>query len=265
MSGALGRIHAIARNTFVEAYRNRAFLGLSILAVLLVIASLLLSQLAIRDQAKRVVIDFGQFAISLLSVITAVVLGVILIFKEIDRKTFYLIIPKPIHRHEVILGKYLGLMEVLFIVIIVMGASWFVAMKIRDCEINQDMAKALLLVLFEASIVVSVALFFSSFATPIMSGIFTFGFYLVGCSTSVLQDILRAKKGAIVTSQFLRGLAKAIVYVFPDLGVFNVSKEIILDVPVTWDYVFGCFLYSLGYSLFFILLAILVFRRREFN
>jgi ABC-type transport system involved in multi-copper enzyme maturation permease subunit len=265
MRGALGRIHAIAKNTFVEAYRNRAFVGLSIVAVLLVIASLLLSQLAIKDQAKRVVIDFGQFAISLLSVVTAVVLGVILIFKEIDRKTFYLVIPKPINRHEVILGKYLGLMEVLFIVILVMGLAWFLAMKVSECPLNNDMTKALVLVLFEASIVVSVALFFSSFATPIMSGIFAFGFYLVGCSTSVLQDILHAKKGAIVTSEFLRSFSKAIVYIFPDLAVFNVSKEIILDVPVTWDYVFGCFLYALGYSLFFILLAILVFRRREFN
>ncbi|NOZ02226.1 MAG: ABC transporter permease, partial [Deltaproteobacteria bacterium] len=89
VSASLGRIDAIARNTFIEAYRNRAFLGLGMAAVGMVVSSMALSQLAVTDQAGRVLVDFGLFSISLLEVIIAIVMGVILIYKEVDRKTFY--------------------------------------------------------------------------------------------------------------------------------------------------------------------------------
>ncbi len=258
------RIHAIALNTFIEASRNRAFVGLGISAVGLVVSSIALSQLAIRDQAARVLVDFGLFAISLLAVVIAVVMGVILIFKEVDRKTFYLVLPKPVRREEVVAGKFAGLLGVLAVAVVVMGAAWLTSLWVREVPIHPDMVKALLLVWMEAALITSIALFFSSFATPVMSGVFTLGIFLVGRSVPLLDELLRAKKGVLVRNPLARFIAQVVTDTFPDLSVFHVGKEVILAVPVGWDYVGGVALYCAGYCLFFLALGMLIFRRRDF-
>ena len=261
---AARRVSAIARNTFVEAARNRAFLGLAVAAVALVASSIVLSSLALRDQMARVLVDFGLFSIGLLEVVIAVILGVILVYKEIDRKTFYLILPKPIRRYEVLLGKFLGLLAVLAISLVVMGTAWVVSLAWRGVDIRLDMLKALPLVWMEAALVTSVAVFFSSFATPVMSGVFTLGVFIVGREVYLLRELLGASKGMLVRSGAARGLAEATVWAFPDLSVFDIGKEVILNVPVGWGYVGWAGAYAAGYCVVFLALAAVVFERRDF-
>ena len=262
--GSVVRVEAIARNTFIEAARNRAFLGLGIAAVGLVVSSMVLSSLALSDQMTRVLVDFGLFSIGLLEVIIAVVLGVILVYKEIDRKTFYLVLPKPVRREEVLVGKLVGLLLVLAIALAVMSAAWFLSLASRNVEIRLDMVKALVLVFLEATLMTSTALFFSSFATPVMSGVFTLGLFIVGRDLYLLTELLGMKKGLLASDGVARAIATGSLAIFPDLSVFDVGKELILGVPVGWDYVGGAALYCLGYSLVFMALASLAFRRRDF-
>jgi ABC-type transport system involved in multi-copper enzyme maturation permease subunit len=258
------RVLAIAKNTFVEAARNRAFLGLGIAAVALVVSSMVVSSLAISDQWARVLIDFGLFTISLLEVVIAIVLGVILVYKEIDRKTFYLVLPKPVRRTEVLAGKFLGLLAVLALSVVVMGCAWAVSLAARNVPLRPDMVKALVLVWMEASLVTSTALFFSSFATPVMSGVFTLGVFVVGSDIDILRELLQSTKGALATNAGARAIAEATVFAFPDLSVFRVGRELIVGVPVPWDYVGGAAVYCLGYCLLFGALGALAFRRRDF-
>lgn len=259
-----GRINAVARNTFIEAYRNRAFLGLGIAAVGLVVSSIVISRLAVADQAGRVLVDFGLFSIALLEVVIAIVMGVILIFKEIDRKTFYLVLPKPVRRSEVMAGKFAGLLVVLAASLVIMGLAWFLSLWVRGIELQVDMIKAMALVWMEAALITSVAIFFSSFATPVLSGVFTFGVFLVGRSLVILEELLTARKGLLISNEWARGIADVTVDLFPDLSVFNIGKEIILGIPVGWDYVGGAALYCLGYCVCFMALAMLIFQRRDF-
>jgi len=263
LSGTAGRVAAIARNTFVEASRNRAFVGLGIAAVGLVVSSIALSGLAIADQASRVLTDFGLFAVGLLETVIAIVMGVILVYKEVDRKTFYLVLPKPVRRAEVLAGKYAGLLLVLAIALVVMGAAWALSLASRGVDVRPDMAKALTLVWMEAAVVTAVAIFFSSFASPVLSGVFTFGVFLAGRTLYILQELLAARKGVLATSKAARGVASAAVTLLPDLSVFDVGKELILGVPVTWDYVGAAALYALGWCVLFMALAMLVFERRD--
>ncbi|MBL6974990.1 MAG: ABC transporter permease subunit [Deltaproteobacteria bacterium] len=264
VTASLGRMYAIMRNTFIEAYRNRAFVGLGIASVGLVVSSIALSRLAISDQASRVLVDFGLFSIALLEVVIAIVMGVILIFKEVDRKTFYLILPKPVRRSEVVAGKFGGLLLVLAVALLLMGLAWVLSLWSRGIDLQPDMFKALALVWMEAALITSVALFFSSFASPVLSGVFTFGVFLVGRSVIILDELLTAKKGLIVQNPVVQTIASFTVDVFPDLSVFNIGKEIIVGVPVGWDYVGGAGLYCAGYCLCFLALAMLIFRRRDF-
>jgi len=223
-----------------------------------------LSQLAVIDQASRVLVDFGLFSISLLEVIIAIVMGVILIYKEVDRKTFYLVLPKPVRRSEVVAGKFTGMLLVLAVALVVMGLAWALSLTAQGIGLRPDMFKALVLVWLEAALITSVALFFSSFATPVLSGVFTFGVFLVGRSLVVLEELLTAKKGLIVKNPIVRFIADVTVDVFPDLSVFNVGKEVILGVPVGWDYLGGAALYCAGYSVCLLALAMLIFNRRDF-
>jgi ABC-type transport system involved in multi-copper enzyme maturation permease subunit len=115
------RMIAVAVNTFREAVRDRVLNGMLGVALAVLIFSLALGELAL-DQQQRIVLDIGMASISLFSVVMAVFLGSSLLYKEIERKTLYVILPKPIRRHEFLLGKYFGIALTVFVFISIMGA-----------------------------------------------------------------------------------------------------------------------------------------------
>ena len=116
----------------------------------------------------------------------------------------------------------------------------------------------------QAVLITSVALFFSSFASPILSGVFTLGVYLAGTTLYVLDDLLVARKGLLVTNDAARAVAKTALVILPDLSVFNLGKELILGIPIGWDYVAASGAYCLGWCLLFWGLAAVIFERRDF-
>jgi Cu-processing system permease protein len=115
------RMLAVAVNTFREAVRDRVLHGVLGLALAFLLFTLALAQLAL-DQQRRVVLDLGLSSISLFSVIMSVFLGSSLLYKEIERKTLYVILPKPIRRHEFLLGKYFGIVLTVAVFVAIMGA-----------------------------------------------------------------------------------------------------------------------------------------------
>jgi Cu-processing system permease protein len=115
------RIVAVAVNTFREAVRDRVLNGVLGIALAVLVFTLALAELSL-DQQQRVVLDIGLASISFFSVVVAVFLGSSLLYKEIERKTLYVILPKPIHRHEFLLGKYFGIVITAFVFVAIMGA-----------------------------------------------------------------------------------------------------------------------------------------------
>jgi len=265
ISDSIRRVLAIARNTLLEALRNRAFVGMGIAAFGLVVSSIAISSLAVRDQAERVLVDFGLAATSIMEIVIAITMGVILVFKEIDRKTFYLVLPKPIRRTEVLAGKFFGLLAVLGVSLLLMAGGWLVSLAAKGIAIPPGVPQALVLVWAQAAVITSVALFFSSFASPVLSGVFTFGVFMVGSSVTVLEELMTAHKGWLAENGPARLIAEGAVAIFPDLSIFNVGKELILRIPITWEYVGSSLLYGGCYCLFFLALAGLIFQRRDFS
>jgi len=258
------RVHAVASNTWREALRNRAFIGLMIVAVGFLFFSLALAELAVRGEAARVVLDFGYFAISLFGVVIAIVMGVILVYKEIEKKTIFTIIPKPIHRHEFLLGKYLGMVVVLVIEVVVMASVWALVLWARSAPLGMDTVMGVILILLEIMVIASVALLFSSFSSPVLSGIFTFGIFILGRLSYLVGDMLVSTKGVFVNNPSLRPLGEAYVAVFPDLSVFNVSQDLLQGVSIPVDYVIASGGYALSYIVAFMAIAMLLFQRRDF-
>jgi Cu-processing system permease protein len=264
MKASLNRMAAIGFNTFKEAARNRAFIGLMLGSLVLILASLVVSELVVFDQRRRVVQDFGLFFISFAGVVISVTIGVLLVFKELERKTIYSLLSKPVYRHEFILGRYLGMFLILITVTVALACAWYAVLWLRDVPLRLVFFKAVLLVLAELSIVAAVAVLFSSFSTPILSGIFTFGLYVLGRQVQYIEEMLLARKGLFVSAPQLRPIGRAVTAIFPDFSMFDVSKEILLEVDVTWLYVGQSLGYGLAYVVILVTLAALIFQRRDF-
>ena len=260
----VGRVSAVARNTFKEAVRNRAFLGLGLFGVVFILFSLVLSELTVVGQGPRVVVDFGFFAVGLFASATAIVMGAVMVHKEVDKKTIYTILSKPLHRYEFILGKYLGMLGILAAQIVVLGMIWCVPLLAQGADVSLEHAKGLALLVFEVSIVAAVAVMFSAQSTPALTGLLSFGVFVVGRLVYLLEEMLQGARGLFVDNALARGFAEVVVTVFPDLSVFDVSQQVLLGVEVSGAYMGQALLYACCYVAVLLAIAMVAFQRRDF-
>jgi Cu-processing system permease protein len=265
LSPLLQRVLAVAGNTLREAGRAKLFYGLVGLAMLLLLGSLLLSDLALVDQKARLVQSFGMAVIPLVGVGTAILLGATLLHKEIERKTLYAILPKPVRRSEFLCGKFLGLCALLAIEVAILTLCWWLVLGLRGGELTAAMLRGMALQYVELVLVTAVALLFSALSRPVLSGVMTVGVFVIGRISYVITDLLAAQKGVFVEVPAMRALGKVLVAVVPDLSALTVSDQILQGWPVPWDYVTSAGLYGLSWATAFVLAAMLLFERRDFT
>ena len=258
------RIWAIARNTFREAVRNKILYSLLFFAVLIILSASALGQLSLHEEI-RTTRDVGLFGIDLFGVVIAIFVGVNLLYKELDLKTVYTILPKPLRRWEFVLGKWLGMLLTLAVQVAVMGAVLGVTLALQGARFDLPMVKAVWLLYVNVVVVTSVAVLFSSFSSPFLSGFFSLGFFAVGRSVPDIRA-LAARSGPA-----LKGVLNAGATVVPNLHLFYPSGAIIgaEHVSVHGEFVDAGYLawttaYGIGYSLVVLILAMLIFRNRDF-
>src|SRR3954452_20304521 len=168
---SLRRTLAIARNAFREAVRDRVLYNLVLFVLLLIGGAIFLGELSAGQEAK-IIVDLGLSAMLLFGAFIAVFVGVGLVYKEIERRTLYAILSKPIGRGQFLLGKYLGLCATLLVNVVVMGIGLSLALAYVRRGWDPLIAKvwpAILLIFFELAIITGVALLFSSFSSPALS------------------------------------------------------------------------------------------------
>lgn len=265
LDALLGRLGAVVGNTVREAGRAKLFYGLVGVAIMLLGFSLVLSDLALVDQKARLVQSFGMAVVPLVCVGTAILMGALLLHKEIDKKTLYAILPKPIRRAEFIAGKLLGLCLLLFLELTVLALCWWAVLALRGGQMTPAIVRALGLHMIELVLVTSVAVFFSALSRPVLSGLFTAGVFLVGRVTYVITDLLSARKGMFVEVPAMRTLGKVLVAAVPDLSTFTVSDQVLQGWDVPWEYFWSAACYGLTWALAFAIGAALLFERRDFT
>ena len=252
------KIKAIALNTFREAIRDRVLYLLLFFALASLLFSRLLALLTVGDRIK-IVTDVGLASISLFGALMAILMGTGLVYKEIDKKTIYTLLSKPIHRHQFLLGKYFGLVLTLFVMLFLMTMIFFVIYFLHALKIEWSMLIALFYIFLELCLITAVALFFSCFSTPILSSIFSLAFYLIGHLSWGLETLFKKMAPGVgkVTAQIL--------YTFlPDLENFNFKTEIVHHLPIPPQVLIFSTIYGVFYTVFVLFLAILVFRKRDF-
>jgi len=252
------RIKAIAFNTFKEAIRDRILYLLLFFAASTIIFSRVLALLTVGDRIK-IIKDVGLASLSLFGALMAIVMGTGLVYKEIEKKTIYTLLSKPIHRYQFLLGKFLGLILTLFMMLCLMSIIFMTLVYFHTFKIEWDLLRAIFLIFLELSLITSFALLFSCFSTPILSSIFSLSFYLIGHSSWGLETIIQKIKPGPQ-----KILVQIIYLLLPNLENFNIKTEVVHHLPIPTQLFFFSTLYGIFYTLFILTIAYLVFRKRDF-
>jgi len=249
---------AIALNGFRENLREKLLYNLVLFALLLIGSSILLSRLHLGEDS-RLVLDLGLACINLFGVLIAVFIGIGLVSKEIEKKTIYTILAKPVSRSVFLLGKYLGLTITLLVNTAIMLAGLLVVLWLMEAPVTLLLFKAVLLIVMELLLITAVALLCSTFTTSTLSAIFTLAVYVIGHVTNDLKALsgkLDATGQAILTGLY---------YVLPNLEHFNIKGQVIHQVEVPLDQMALTLAYGVLYTGLVLCLAAGIFQRREFK
>jgi ABC-type transport system involved in multi-copper enzyme maturation permease subunit len=263
-------IGAVALNVFRESVRDRVFYNLLLFAVVLVGASLLVGQMT-AGQDVKIIKDLGLTATSLFGLFIAVFIGIGLVWKEVERRSVYSLIAKPLRRQQLVLGKYLGLALTLLVNVAVMAGVLYLVLgylyltspeNLRAAweapALDPALLTAFLLIYVQLLLVTAIALFFSTFSSPMLSAALTFGFYVIGHFNADLKHF-----DAVTTSVPLAWVLRALYYLLPNLAPFDIAAQVVHGRPVAAGFV----LMTIGYAAVYIacLLAAgsYIFARRD--
>ena len=257
-----GVIVAIASNAFREAVRDRVLYNLVVFVLLLTAGAIFLGELSAGEESK-IIVDLGLGAMLLFGVFIAIFVGVGLVYKEIERRTLYAILSKPVGRGQFLLGKYLGLCLTLLINVMVMGIG--VSLALIYVRRGWDplairIWPAICLIYFELMIITAVALVFSSFSTPALSALLTFLVFIIGHFSADLKTLAGTSNSAAA-----RFLLHTLYYLLPNLANFSAITPAAHGViPSSASFALAA-LYLVVYVSVLLAAAILIFGRRNFK
>ena len=253
------RILHIAANTFREAVRDRVLYNLIAFALLLSGAAIFVGQISI-DIEKLVVINLGLTTVSLFGVVIAIFIGIGLVSKEIEKRTLYTVLSRPVRRWEFIVGKFLGLAGTLIVNTFFMAIGVFAALLYVSHRFHRPDAwilVALYFIVLQFLIICSLALLFSSFSSPLLSAVFAFSLFVIGSFAEDLRGFANMAHG------LSRWLAMAAAYLVPNFSALNVISSVAHEQPVVGPLIFYNTAYALTYAAMALCGAVLIFDRRN--
>jgi ABC-type transport system involved in multi-copper enzyme maturation permease subunit len=250
----------VAVNTFREAIRDRVLYNLVFFALLMIGASILVGQISIGID-RLVIINLGLSAISVFGLVMAIFIGVGLVSKEIEKRTLYSLLAKPIRRWEFLVGKYAGLVLTLavntsFMTIGLAAALFYVGRPF--VRTDALILVSVYFILLELALVTAIALFFSCFSTPMLSTLFTLGIYITGIFASDIRGF-----GEFTKNPSLKVLTRVIYYLVPNFHNFNSIAAASHGEPIPLALVGQNTLYTVLYVALLLVAASTVFSRRN--
>jgi ABC-type transport system involved in multi-copper enzyme maturation permease subunit len=250
----------VAINTFREAVRDRVLYNLVFFALLMMGAAILVGQVSIGIN-RLVIINLGLSAISIIGLVMAVFIGVGLVYKEIERRTLYSLLARPLRRWEFLAGKYAGLLLTLlvntsFMTIGLAAALYYVGRPFVRSDVT--VLVAIYFILLELALVTAIALFFSCFSSPMLSTLFTLAIYVTGIFASDIRDF-----GALTKNAALEATTRALYYLVPNFHNFNAIAAAGHGNPVPFVLVWQNTLYAIAYASVVLVAASAVLARRN--
>ncbi|MBD2104341.1 ABC transporter permease [Leptolyngbya sp. FACHB-261] len=261
-----GRVLTIAANVFRETIRDRVLYLPGFFAVLLVACGLLLPHISAGAEDK-ILLDVGLAAIGVLGLVVAIFVGTGLVNKEIEKRTVFVLIAKPMSRAEFIVGKHLGLSAVLAVIVAMMTAVFLAVAGLRLMQgtlstgISLHVGPILVssaFVVLELALLVAVALLFGVFTSSLLASLFSFGVYIMGHLSTDLLSLAKLSKNATIEQ-----VAHSLYLVLPNLSLLDLKNQAVHGIlPPSGELLLRAF-YALAYTLLLLAVAVLVFSERE--
>ncbi len=256
------RISAVALHTFKESVRERVLYNLIVFALLLMGTAILFGSISVGIE-QIILVNLSLSSMMVFGLLIAIFIGIGLVSKEIERRTIYNILSKPLRRAEFIVGKYLGLLLTLVINTAIMAAGFYLTVFYQKRHLEwSDLIplEAIYLILLQFVLVVGLALLFSCISTPILSAVFTLCLYVIGNFSSDIRWFGEETKSSLVQS-----ITTALYYLLPNFSDFNVIAQVAHGERVPGYLLLSDSLYALLYATILLSAAILIFEEREFR
>lgn len=252
----LNRILTIARFTALETVRQRVPMVLVLFGILLTIGALLLGQLSVR-QDEKLLKDFGLAAIDLFGAVIAVFLGTDLIAKEIQRKSLYPLLAKPLQRHELIFGRYLGLLGTLAWNVVLMALGLGAVLFARFHRADPGLAVAVLGIFLSLTLLAATSVLFSSTSSPILAMVLTLAALFIGRQSDILRNMSQA------TTDIPDALAKTLYFALPNFRYLDFKNAVVYGDGVPFDVLVTASVYAGLYSMALLALGAWFFKSRD--
>ena len=273
-ASSIGRISLVAWHVFKESVRDRVLYGIGGFALLLVAGAIAIGQIT-AGQDVKIIKDLGLATIEIAGVVMTIFIGVGLVSREIERKSIFGLLAKPLPRWEFIVGKYLGLLLTIAVNLWSMGValwvvlSWFawttpegVRLSWSAPAVDPRLALVLLMVTAEMAVLIAVALFFSTFSSSALVSVsLTVGIFVAG----LLSTDLRHFGDIVVVAPAIATIVSAIGWILPAFSEFDVKSQVVHGLPVAAGFVTHTLLYAGLYAAALLAGSVAIFQRREFK
>lgn len=250
----------IAHNTIRELVRNKFFSLILFLGVVFIALSFALKTLAL-GELERVLYDFWLSFIELTGLAVILFLGWGMIAREIEGRTIFLMLSKPISRSSIFLGKFLGFASVVVFMVAFQTALFYGLLSFQGFSLDTLFFPAILGIVLKLLALLAVILFFSSFTSPMIAMFLTIAVYMIGHSGFMMLDYARSGTG----NESMRYLGELILTIFPNLESLNLKNYVAIGAPVdlmTWYKWYGL---ALLYILVLLFLGAWIFRKKSFD
>ncbi len=258
MGRGLSRLFAVAANTFRETVRERVLYNLVFFALVMTAAGLLLAQLSIR-QEEKIIKDIGLAAMELFGTLIAVFIGVGLVSKEIERRSLFPLLAKPLTRDELYLGKFAGLAFTLLVNVSVMTVGLLLTLLATGKRVDLRLLAAVYPILLGLALVVAIAMLFSTLTSSTLAAVLTVGVVIAGRFADVVRNLREVAPGVPAW------LVKLLYGVLPNFRNFDFKDRVAYGDPVPGEVLGFVTLYAVGYVAIVLTLGLLSFRSRDFQ
>jgi len=254
----LGRTLAIAKNVFWEVMRDRILYLIVVFALVMVGAVQLLPEVSASFEDK-ITLDVGVATIAVLSLAIAIFVSTSLVNQEIEKRTVYLLLSKPVSRPELVLGKHFGLFAVLAVLLLAMTALYMGILSLNQIPYPAgSLAVSMLFLWLKLGLVAAVGILLGVFTSSLLATLLTFGVYVMG---SLSRDLLEL--GRLGDNPAIERLMTAIYVILPDLARLDLKNDAVYGQLPPLPTLLANAGYGIVYTVLLLALAIAIFNRRE--
>ncbi len=265
-------VWSVALITFKEGIKNRVIFGIFIIALLLFAATTVVITLFMRDIVK-VAVDLSLSTVSFAGLLTLLFIGVNLFGKDLDKRTIYMVISRPISRSEYLVGKFLGIVILALTVVVFLGLISAVPVILSKRFYYYPEARfdwtiyfiAVIYIFIKLAVVSAVITLFASFTSnSFIALVLSLVVYFIGQSTESVRLLLTSQVERIEVSPVLSYMVDIAYYIFPNISAFDLKTQAAHGLSISPSYILWTMLYAVFYIVIALSIGALAFRRREF-